>query len=255
VLHSLQGLQLGCSCLHNAWQCLCLSSADSHIVPLHYCYISDAALAQYMFSFENFVTYPNTVFASDRSLAVAFASPLSYFTGMKYTVQSSHSLVLCPQSSTFCVDPSLACDAYSSSSASASSPWSHSYPSTSLVSRSILLCPQSSTFCVDPSSACDAYSTSSASASLPCSHSYPSTSLVARSNLLWPQSSKFCIYPSSACDAASSSSESKSSPSSPSYPSRSLIPTSNLSSSVAGHRQWLGVGMASRPSHSSPSSS
>ena len=210
MLHSLQGLQLGCSCLHNAWQCLCLSSADSHIVPLHYCYISDAALAQYMFSFENFVTYPNTVFASDRSLAVAFASPLSYFTGMKYTVQSSHSLVLCPQSSTFCVDPS---------------------------------------------SACDAYSTSSASASLPCSHSYPSTSLVARSNLLWPQSSKFCIYPSSACDAASSSSESKSSPSSPSYPSRSLIPTSNLSSSVAGHRQWLGVGMASRPSHSSPSSS
>jgi len=52
VLHSLQGLQLCCSCLHNAWRCVCLSSADSHILPLRYCYISDAALAPYMFSFE-----------------------------------------------------------------------------------------------------------------------------------------------------------------------------------------------------------
>ena len=52
VLHSSQGLQLCCSHLHNAWRCLCLSSADSHIVPLHYCYISDAALMPYMFSFE-----------------------------------------------------------------------------------------------------------------------------------------------------------------------------------------------------------
>jgi len=53
VLHSSQGLQLCCSRSHNAWRCLCLSSADSHILPLRYCYnISDAALAPFMFSFE-----------------------------------------------------------------------------------------------------------------------------------------------------------------------------------------------------------
>ena len=52
VLHSSQWLQLCCSCLHNTWQCLCLSSANSHILPLRYCYISDAALSLYMFSFE-----------------------------------------------------------------------------------------------------------------------------------------------------------------------------------------------------------
>jgi len=44
----------------------------------------------------NLVTYYNTVIASDISLAVAFASPLSYFTDLKYTVQSSQSLVLYP---------------------------------------------------------------------------------------------------------------------------------------------------------------
>jgi hypothetical protein len=52
VLHFSQGLQLCCSCSHNAWPCLCLSLADSHILPLRYCYISDAALAPSMFSFE-----------------------------------------------------------------------------------------------------------------------------------------------------------------------------------------------------------
>jgi len=52
VLHSSQGLQLCCSCLHNAWRCLCLSSADSHILPLRYCCVSDAALTPYMFRFE-----------------------------------------------------------------------------------------------------------------------------------------------------------------------------------------------------------
>jgi hypothetical protein len=53
VLHSSQGLQLCCIRSHNAWQCICLSSADSHILPLRYCYnILDAALAPYMFSFE-----------------------------------------------------------------------------------------------------------------------------------------------------------------------------------------------------------
>jgi len=51
VLHSSQGLQLCCSGSHNAWQCLWLSSAHSHILPLRYCYISDAALAPYVFSF------------------------------------------------------------------------------------------------------------------------------------------------------------------------------------------------------------
>ena len=55
VLHSSPGLQLCCSRLHNAWRCLCLSSADSHILPLRYCFnILDAALAPYMFSFEIF---------------------------------------------------------------------------------------------------------------------------------------------------------------------------------------------------------
>jgi hypothetical protein len=52
VLHSSQGLQLCCSRLHNAWRCLCLSPADSHILPCCYCYISEATLAPYMFSFE-----------------------------------------------------------------------------------------------------------------------------------------------------------------------------------------------------------
>jgi len=52
VLHSSHGLQFCCSRSHNAWWCLCLSSADSHILPLWYCYISDAALAPSMFSFE-----------------------------------------------------------------------------------------------------------------------------------------------------------------------------------------------------------
>ena len=52
VLHSLQGLQLCCSHFHNAWQYLCPSLAESNIVPLCYCYISDAALSSYMFSFE-----------------------------------------------------------------------------------------------------------------------------------------------------------------------------------------------------------
>jgi len=66
-------------------------------------------------------------------LAIAFASPVSYFTGLKYTVQSTHSLVLCPHSSKFCVHSSLACDASSSSSASASPPSSPYYPLTSLV--------------------------------------------------------------------------------------------------------------------------
>jgi len=166
MLHSSQGLQLCSSCVHNAWRCLCLSSADSHMSHSHLC----LAL--------RFVTYCNRVFASDTSLAVAFALPLLYFTCLKYTVQSSHSLVLCPQSSTFCVDPSSACDATSSSSASLSS--LPSSPSTSLVPRSNLLCPQSSTFCIDPSSSCDASSSSSASASSPCSPSYPSTSQVPR---------------------------------------------------------------------------
>jgi hypothetical protein len=52
VLYSSQGLQLCCSRSHNAWRCLCFSLADSHILPLRYCYISDAALAPSMFSFE-----------------------------------------------------------------------------------------------------------------------------------------------------------------------------------------------------------
>ena len=52
VLHSSQGPQLCCSRSHNAWRCLCFSSADSHILSLCYCYISDAALAAYVFSLE-----------------------------------------------------------------------------------------------------------------------------------------------------------------------------------------------------------
>jgi len=44
MLYSLQRLQLCCSHLHNAWWCLWLSLAECHILPLCYCYISDAAL-------------------------------------------------------------------------------------------------------------------------------------------------------------------------------------------------------------------
>ena len=51
MLHSLHGLQLCCSHSHNTWRCLRLSSADSHIVSLCYCYISDGPLAPYMSRF------------------------------------------------------------------------------------------------------------------------------------------------------------------------------------------------------------
>jgi len=37
MLHCSQGLQLCSSCLHNAWRCLCLSLANSHIPHSHLC--------------------------------------------------------------------------------------------------------------------------------------------------------------------------------------------------------------------------
>jgi hypothetical protein len=37
MLHSSQGLQLCSGHLHNAWWCLCLSSADSHMPHSHLC--------------------------------------------------------------------------------------------------------------------------------------------------------------------------------------------------------------------------
>jgi len=52
VVHSSQGLQLCCSRSHNGWRCLCLFPAKCHILPLSYCYILDAALSPYTFSFE-----------------------------------------------------------------------------------------------------------------------------------------------------------------------------------------------------------
>jgi len=52
VLHSSQGLQLCCSRVYNTWWSLCLFPAECHISPLHYCYILDAALSPYMFSFQ-----------------------------------------------------------------------------------------------------------------------------------------------------------------------------------------------------------
>ena len=52
VLHSLQGLQLCCCCLHNAWRCLCLCLAKCHSLPLGYCQISDATLSPCIISFE-----------------------------------------------------------------------------------------------------------------------------------------------------------------------------------------------------------
>jgi len=108
VLHSSQGLQLSWSSFDNTWQSLCLSPAECHIIPLcSLLYTGCSTLPRYVL-FWDVVTDYHTVFASDTLLAVAFASPLLYFPGLKYTVQSSHSLVLCPQSSTFCVDPSSA---------------------------------------------------------------------------------------------------------------------------------------------------
>jgi len=131
--------------------------------------------------FWDVVTHYNTVFTSDTSLAVAFALPLSYFTGLKYTVQSSYAPVLYPQSSTFCVDSSLPYNG--SFSLSASSPSSLSYLSTYLVPRSNLVCPVSSTFCIDPSPASNASSYTSASASSASTPSYTLTSLTPSSNL------------------------------------------------------------------------
>jgi len=78
------------------------------------------------------------VFASKTSLAVAFATPLMYCTCLKNTGQSSHSLVLHPLSSKFCVDPALDCNASSSASVSTLSLSSHSYSPTSLHPWSVL---------------------------------------------------------------------------------------------------------------------
>jgi len=50
VLHSSQWLQLCCSRLHNAWRCLCLSSANSHMphshscLPLRFCHLLQYSL-------------------------------------------------------------------------------------------------------------------------------------------------------------------------------------------------------------------
>jgi len=45
VLQSSQWLQLSCRRWPNAWRCSCLAPAKCHIVPLRYCYISDAVLS------------------------------------------------------------------------------------------------------------------------------------------------------------------------------------------------------------------
>jgi len=50
VLHSLRWLQSCCCRSHNTWRWLCISSADSHIIPLRKCYTSDASLALCRFS-------------------------------------------------------------------------------------------------------------------------------------------------------------------------------------------------------------
>jgi hypothetical protein len=76
------------------------------------------------------------VFALDISLSIKYAPPLSNFTRLKNAVQSSHSVVLCHQSSTLCVDPSLACNGSCFSFSSPSSPSSTSYLLTSLITRS-----------------------------------------------------------------------------------------------------------------------
>jgi len=52
ALHSSQGLQLCCSCVHTAWRGLCLPLAECNIVSLPYCYISDASWSPYMMRFE-----------------------------------------------------------------------------------------------------------------------------------------------------------------------------------------------------------
>jgi hypothetical protein len=172
------------------------------------------------------------VSTSDRLLAVAFASALFNFTHLKYTVQSSHSLVRCPQSSTFCIHPSSGDDA--SSSLSTSSPFSCSYSSTLVVRRSNLLCPQSFTFCVDLLSAGDASSCSTASALSPSSPSCLSISLIPRSNLL--SSVTACCHWVGVRMASSSSLPS------PSFSKFSLpsgIPECSLSSV-----QFLSIGMS-----------
>jgi len=103
------------------------SGREPHFTSPRLLYIGRCTLPIYV-QFWDVVTYHNTVFVSDTWLAIAFASPLSHFTGRQYTVKSSHSLVLCTHSSTFCVDPLSSSDASSSSSTSASLPSSPSYP-------------------------------------------------------------------------------------------------------------------------------
>jgi len=114
-------------------QCLVMLMRFSHGVPhftsLLFLYIRCCTIPLYVYKWD-FDTFCNRVFASDTSLAVAFALPLSYFTWLKYSVQCSHSLVLCHHSSPFCVCPSSFCDAYSSSSPSALLPLSPTSKST-----------------------------------------------------------------------------------------------------------------------------
>jgi len=73
-----------------------------------------------------------------RATRVSGRFAYSFRTELHFPDVVPRSNLLCPQSSTFCVDPAPACDASSSSSAHTSSPFAPSYPLTSLVARSNL---------------------------------------------------------------------------------------------------------------------
>ena len=54
VFHSSQWHQERCSWLPNDYHWLCLSPAGCHILPLHYCYLSDATLSYISLTFRSY---------------------------------------------------------------------------------------------------------------------------------------------------------------------------------------------------------
>jgi hypothetical protein len=102
-----------------------------------YCYISDATLSHICLTMSSgdFLQYSlHLRYIAGRCIGFA----IILFTGLKYTVQSSHSALLCPLFTKFCFNPSFACDALITLSAYPSLQSSPTYPSTSLVPRSNL---------------------------------------------------------------------------------------------------------------------
>jgi len=154
VLHSSQGLQLYDSRLHNAWRCVCLFSANSHMphsphvcLALRFLHLCQSSL-RFRYITCCCIRFPIIIFDTSEIYCPIFTicstTPsvlhilrwsiisFKYFffliricivailTLIPVYITGSQVKPTCPQSSSFCVDPSSACDASSCSSASGS---------------------------------------------------------------------------------------------------------------------------------------